>query len=174
MPCFATLQHAGAAERSDTPAVVELFGPGGSPGYALTYAELQRILDRAGPFPSAAHVLIRNLDGADDTPANVVLNGHNELAPHNLPGGTRVRIRVEGETLFLGRLAKREEMGRAAALRLTFLDDRQLLARLPLHGARVVRHALGREHVIERVRFEQALLQHALSIGERRIVSPRR
>jgi hypothetical protein len=137
MPCYATLNHDVTADRSDTQAVLEIINQDGRLLYALLLAEPVTVVDRAGPVASEAVVLIRNVNGPDDVPAAVTLDDSGELAPQNLPGGARVRISADGQTLFVGSLARRDELGAAGALRLTFLDDRFLLNRLPVRGALV-------------------------------------
>jgi hypothetical protein len=132
---YQVITAAMAPDRLDINPVLERLHDGDPTPFA--YAQVVRIVESADSTPSTAEVVIRNVNGADDEQTLVTLQSTGLLSPANLPAGTRVRIIADNQTLFIGELVQREEMGTAGALKLTFEDDRRLMWRMPVWGCLV-------------------------------------
>jgi hypothetical protein len=128
---YAVLDRAPAADRLDSQATVAFC----SGGNALEYAQVLKVTERAAPSPSTAEIMIRNVDDPDQNANDVTLQEPSgALSPQSIPGGTRMRIENDGNTLFIGEVLKRDEMGASGSVKLTLQNDQALLARLPVYG----------------------------------------
>jgi hypothetical protein len=128
---YAVLDRVPSADRLDSQATVAFC----SNGNALDYAQVLKVTERAAPHPSTAEIMIRNVDSDDQDANDITLQSPDgALSPQSIPGGTRMRIENDGDTLFIGEVLRRDEMGAAGAVKLTLHNDQALLARLPVYG----------------------------------------